>query len=158
MTMLGILAGTIAWHGSAGAAGQSAIEYPDGYREWAHIKSALLGPQHAGFADNGGFHHIYANKPAREGYRSRQFPEGSVIVFDWLEMRETGNLVQEGPRRRIDVMVKDSMRFASTGGWGFERFVGDSRTERATTPPREACFTCHQKLAKDGLVLSTLRP
>jgi len=25
-------------------------------------------------------------------------------------------------------MVKDSLRFAKTGGWGFQRFVKDSKT------------------------------
>jgi hypothetical protein len=139
------------------AAVTAVISYPDGYRTWAHVKSSVMGPQHAAFATNGGFHHIYANPQALEGYRTRQFPEGSIIVFDWLEMRESGGLIEEGPRRRIDVMAKDTTRFSKTGGWGFERFLGDSRTGRAAAPPRSTCFECHQKLAKDGLVLSALR-
>jgi hypothetical protein len=80
-----------------------------------------------------------------------------VIAFDWLELIENNGGFQEGPRRQLDVMVKDSKRFASTGGWGFQRFVKDSKTEYAATPTPKECFACHERLKKDGLVLSTLR-
>lgn len=133
------------------------LAYPEGYRDWTHVKSALGSPSHKNFADLGGFHHIYANTEAMVGYRTRTFPEGSIVVFDWLEMRDTDGLFVEGPRRRVDVMVKDSVRFAETGGWGFQRFVGDSRTELADAPRPQQCFACHERLKKDDLVLSRYR-
>ncbi|MGH7460639.1 MAG: cytochrome P460 family protein, partial [Longimicrobiales bacterium] len=43
-------------------------------------------------------------------------------------------------------------------GWGFQRFVGDSKTELATAPARQQCFSCHDRLKKDGLILSWYRP
>lgn len=132
-------------------------EYPEGYRTWAHVKSGVIGRDHKNFAILGGFQHIYANAKGLEGYRTRQFPEGSVIAFDWLEMTDKDGAFVEGPRRQVDVMVKDSKRFASTGGWGFQRFAKDSKTERASSPSPEQCFTCHQNLQKDGLVLSHYR-
>lgn len=92
------------------------------------------------------------------GYRTRAFPEGSVIVFDWLEMQDNNGAFLEGPRRQIDVMVKDSTRFATTGGWGFQRFVKDSKTELAATPTPQQCFACHNQRKQDGLVLSGYRP
>jgi hypothetical protein len=134
------------------------VAYPEGYRNWSHVKSTMIGPTHKNFATLGGFQHIYANEAAMKGYRSREFPEGSVIAFDWLELTETNGAFLEGPRRQLDVMVKDSKRFASTGGWGFQRFVKDSKTELATAPTPQDCFACHDRLKKDGLVLSTLRP
>ena len=133
------------------------VAYPEGYRIWAHVKSTMVGPSHKNFATLGGFQHIYANEAAMSGYRTRNFPEGSVIAFDWLELTENNGAFQEGPRRQLDVMVKDSKRFASTGGWGFQRFVKDSKTERAATPTPQECFACHDRLKKDGLVLSSLR-
>ena len=133
------------------------VAYPEGYRNWAHVKSALISPAHKGFASNGGFQHIYANPAAMEGYRTRSFPEGSIVVFDWLEMRDNNGSYEEGARRQVDVMVKDSQRFANTGGWGFQRFVKDSQTEHAATPTPQQCFTCHDKLKKDGLILSSYR-
>jgi hypothetical protein len=134
------------------------IAYPDGYREWTHVKSALISPHHGGFATMGGFHHIYANAAAMTGYRTGDFPQGSIIVFDWLQMTEKEGKFIEGARRQVDVMVKDAKRFAATGGWGFERFAGDSKTDLAAQPSRDQCFACHEKLKKDDLVLSSYRP
>jgi len=133
------------------------VAYPEGYRNWVHVKSTLISPTHKGFATMGGFQHIYANPEAIAGYRTRTFPEGSIVVFDWLEMSDNNGAFSEGPRRQIDVMVKDSRRFATTGGWGFQRFVKDSKTELASSPSPQECFACHDRLKKDGLVLSTYR-
>jgi len=134
------------------------VPYPEGYREWAHVKSSLISPAHETYAVSGGFQHTYANAAAMQGYRTRNFPEGSVIVVDWLEMRDMDGTFVEGARRRIDVMVKDSLRYAATGGWGFQRFAGDSKTELAQSPTPQQCFACHNSLKKDGLVLGTYRP
>ena len=79
------------------------------------------------------------------------------MVFDWLEMRDNNGAFEEGARRQVDVMVKDSQRYGSTGGWGFQRFVKDSKTELAESPTPQQCFACHDQLKKDGLVLSTYR-
>ena len=149
-------ASALAWQ----AAGSSAatVAYPEGYRTWTHVKSGVIGPNHQNYASLGGFQHIYANAQGMTGYRTRVFPEGSIIAFDWLEMRENAGAYAEGPRRQVDVMVKDSARFAATGGWGFQRFVKDSKTERAATPSPQDCFACHNNLKKDGLVLSSYRP
>ena len=147
------LGSTLAWRSST-----DPVDYPEGYRNWAHVKSGLISPGHRNFATTGGFQHIYANPAAMTGYRTREFPEGSIIVFDWLTMTDKNGAFEEGARRQVDVMVKDAGRFASTGGWGFQRFVGDSRTERASAPTPEQCFACHQQLKKDGLILSSYRP
>jgi len=135
----------------------SPLVYPEGYRNWVHVKSTAVSPAHKDFAIIGGFQHIYANPQAMEGYRTRAFPEGSVIVFDWLEMKDKDGAFAEGARRQVDVMVKDSLRFEKTGGWGFQRFAKDSKTELAATPAPQEGFACHDKLKKDGLVLSSYR-
>ncbi len=145
-------------HASPPVQAPAPVPYPEGYRAWTHVKSALVSPSHARFAVNGGFQHIYANAEAMAGYRSRSFPEGSVIVFDWLEMTEAQGAYSEGPRRQVDVMAKDSKRYAATGGWGFQRYPKDSRTELAAAPTPQQCFACHDQLKKDGLVLSAYRP
>ena len=132
-------------------------DYPEGYRTWTHVKSTLNSPAHQNFANLGGFQHFYANPQAMTGYRTRAFPEGSIIVVDWLEMTDVNGTYQEGARRQIDVMVKDAQRFAGTGGWGFQRFVKDSKTERSTTLQPPACFACHNNLKKDDLVISSYR-
>lgn len=155
--LLALLAAVLTWQPSVSADAQAPVAYPEGFRLWSHIKSGLIGPAHKTFARNGGFQHIYANEQALAGYRTREFPEGSIVVFEWLEMRETDGAFEEGPRRQVDVMVKDAQRFAATGGWGFQRFVKDSKTELAATPTPQDCFACHEKLKKDGLILSSYR-
>jgi hypothetical protein len=134
------------------------VAYPEGYRDWVHIKSSLITPTHARLGANSGFQHIYANAEGMTGYRTGDFPDGSVVVFDWLEMTEKDGAYAEGPRRQVDVMVKGSRRFAATGGWGFQRFVKDSRTEHAARPTPLECFACHDRLKQRGLILSSYRP
>ena len=123
---------------------ENEIPYPDGYRYWVHIKTGLVGPQSPAFKTTGGYHHIYANPKAMEGYTLGHFPQGSVIVFDVLNMKEQGGNIQEDGRSHLDVMMKDSLKFASTGGWGYEEFKGDSHTERTLTPAiKTQCSNCH---------------
>lgn len=141
---------------ASSASGSDTVPYPENFRTWSHVKSGVIGPEHKNFASVGGLHHVYANQEAMTGYRTRQFPEASVIVFEWLEWREKDGAFLEGPRRQIDVMKKDSQRYAATGGWGFQRFVKDTK-ELASEPTPQQCFACHDKLKEDGLVLSKYR-
>jgi len=134
------------------------VDYPLKYRNWVHVKTNLVGPQSPFFTSGGGIHHIYANDKALEGYETGKFPDGAILVFDLLDTKETQGVTSEGPRQRIDVMVKDSRRFPNTGGWGFERFLGDSRTERPLTEEHRAlCFSCHEKRKANDFVFSTFR-
>jgi hypothetical protein len=133
------------------------VTYPEGYRSWFHVKSALVSARHPDFERSRGFRHIYANPQAVAGYRSGTFPDGSIIVVDWLEAKDENGLFTEATRRRFDVMIKDRARFAATGGWGFERFNGDSRTERAVTSAAKQCFECHAGPGTRDLVFSRLR-
>ena len=143
---------------SSWAGTNDTIPYPAGYRQWAHVKSALIGPQSPSFESFGGLHHIYANEKAMEGYRTGRFPDGSVIVFDLLETRESQGVTTEGPRLRIGVMVKESKRYAETGGWGYEGFKGDSHTDRRLNPEsRMACYNCHAQRKDYDFVFSEFR-
>ncbi|MEW6736774.1 MAG: cytochrome P460 family protein, partial [Acidobacteriota bacterium] len=125
---------------------------------WVHVKSALVGPQNPAFEHSGGIHHIYANEKAMEGYRTGQFPDGSIIVADFLQTQESAGITSEGARRRIDVMVKDSKRYGVSGGWGFEQFKGDSQTDRMVSAEvATKCFTCHLQQKDHDLVFSRFR-
>ena len=64
------------------AATADEIPFPEGFRNWTHIRSAVVGPTSSGFPRFGGMHSIYANAAAMEGYRTGRYPSGSVIVFD----------------------------------------------------------------------------
>ncbi len=136
---------------------QAAVEYPEGYRTWMHVKTALVTARHPKFAGSGGFRHIYANAPGIAGYRSGAFADGSIIVVDWIEGNDENGEFSEGARRRLDVMVKDRSRFQATGGWSFERFRGDSRTERMVKSVATECFACHSGPGTTDLVFSKFR-
>lgn len=141
------------------AAGADAVPYPEGYRNWTHVKSMIINPGHALYDAFGGIHHIYANGKAMAGYKGAKFADGSVIVFDLLEAKSADNAVTEGARKVVGVMVKDAKKYAATGGWGFEGFKGDSKTERAVgANAAKACFECHAAQRANDYVFSKYRP
>ena len=72
---LGLL--SLALHASGESKG---FAFPMGYREWVRVKSAVLGAQFPSFETEGGFHHIYANKEARQGFN----PANSQMARSWF--------------------------------------------------------------------------
>jgi hypothetical protein len=78
-----------------------------------------------------------------------------VLVFDVISAKESKGVI-EGPRSVVDVMVKDSVKYAATHVWGFERFRGDSKTDRLLDASlRSTCVSCHQK--NNDFVISEYR-
>jgi hypothetical protein len=148
--------------GAAGAfaADPPAVPYPEGYRNWTHVKSMVIQPGHALAEAFGGIHHLYANRLALQGYASGgTFPDGAIIVFDLLEANSADNAIQEGARKVVGVMVKDARKWPQTGGWGFEGFKGDSKTDRAVgRDAASACFGCHAPRAAQDYTFSRYRP
>lgn len=156
LLVMSIVAGTTA---TGIAQGPAPVAYPDGYRNWAHVKSMVIEKGHPLFESFGGIHHIYANTAALRGYRSGKFPNGSVIVFDLLDATRTSDSAQvEGARKVLGVMRKNSRAYASTGGWGYEGFKGDSRNERVVgAKAAEACHGCHTAQKAKDYVFSSYR-
>ena len=141
--------------GPALAADPPPVPYPAGYRTWAHVKTMQILPGHPLHDAFGGVHHLYANRAAMDGYRRGRFPDGAVIVFDLAEALSADHTVVDGPRKVVGVMRKDAKRYASTGGWGFEAFKGDSRTERVVgANAAGACFGCHAPQRERDFVFS----
>jgi Cytochrome P460 len=144
---------------NAALAAEPAVPYPKGYRDWTHVKSMVINPGHPLHEAFGGIHHLYANDIAMRGYRSGRFADGAVIVFDLLDANSIDNTVQEGARKVVGVMRRDSRRHAATGGWGYEGFKGDSTSERAVgANAATACHACHEAQKDKGYVFSAYRP
>ncbi|MCI0660498.1 MAG: cytochrome P460 family protein [Acidobacteria bacterium] len=134
------------------------VPYPDGYRRWVHVRSGLTGPESPSFKTTGGLHHIYGNDRAMEGFKSGRFPDGSMIVYDLLEVQTKEGFTSEGRRRYITVMHKDSKRYTETGGWGFEVFRKNSRTDRAVGPKAKTqCYDCHASQKDKDFVFGSFR-
>ena len=130
------------------------VSYPAGYRGWTHVKSTILGPQHLN-VNYRGFNHVYANDLAMKGYASGKFPEGSVFVLEVIEAMPVENYTSEAARHHMDVIQKDSLKYASTGGWGYAQFEGDNSRRMLTLEQKKACNTCHLK--QEDHVFSALR-
>jgi hypothetical protein len=154
-----ILATGAAALAASASAQTAAVPYPDGYRDWVHVKSMVIQQGHPLYEAFGGIHHIYANRKAAEAYRkATPFPDGAVIVFDLLEAKAGAGAIEEGPRKVVGVMAKDAAKWKDTGGWGFEGFKGDSRTERAVgANAKTACFDCHTSQKSRDYVFSAWR-
>jgi hypothetical protein len=134
------------------------VPYPSGYRNWVHVKSMVIEEGNPLYASFGGIHHLYANAKALSGYRQGTFPDGSIIVFDLLAAISADHAITEGPRKVVGVMVKNHLKYAKTGGWGFEAFKGNSHTERVVgANAGSSCFACHAAQQSRDYVFSQFR-
>lgn len=131
--------------------------YPDGYRYWTHVKSLTLHMGHPLEIPFAGIHHIYANDKALKGLKSGRFPNDSVLVFDLLESVTADKASAEGQRKLIGLMVKSEKLYPNTGGWGFEAWKGNSRSERITNDGGASCFECHRSQEQTDYVFTQWR-
>jgi len=154
LTIFSIIAGSV---GIAVSGSGSKVDYPEGYRQWNHVKSMVIQPGHPLENPFQGIHHVYANGKANRGLKSGQFEDGSVLVFDLLKYQKQGSALVESDRKLVGIMQKDSSRFRSTGGWGFEGFAGNSKSKRLTTDGGKSCFQCHTSQDKHDFVFTQPR-
>lgn len=139
----------------SGETAAPAVAYPSGYSRWTHLKSGLITAGHAAYPRFGGLHHIYANAAALEGNRSGRYADGAVLVYDLFETRDSGDgIIDQGPRRHIDVMIKDSARYPASGGWGYAEFAAGARSDRLQPRERSGCADCHATQAARDHVFS----
>jgi len=143
-------------HGLSATAGEP-VAYPEGYRHWTHVKTMVLHAGHPLADPFQGIHHIYANEKALDGLKDGNYADGSVLVFDLLRYVTAGEASVEGDRVLVGVMVKDRGNYRDTGGWGFEGWAGNSRSERLTSDGGAACFACHTEQAGHDYVFSRWR-
>jgi hypothetical protein len=112
------------------------VKIPDGYRRWETV-AVSQGPKE--------LKSILGNAVAMKAYRDgkKAFPDGSILVkLSWkreaLEGFE-GDFVP-GAATMVQIMVKDAKKYASTGGWGFGRFIDGKPADAAQ---HKSCFPCH---------------
>ncbi len=141
---------------AAGAfAGDAKVAYPDGFRDWKHVKSMVINKGHPLFDAVGGMHHIYANKKALDGYKKGKFADGSVIVFDLFEAVDKDNAVAEGNRKAVVVMSKNAKACKTTDGWGYDVFADKKGTLDAKA--QADCHACHTSQKGKDYVFSAPR-
>ena len=155
LVLVAVLAAGFAYLNTPEAKDQ--VDYPEGYRNWTHVKSMVLQEGHPLYKAFGGIHHVYANEKALKALKKgTPFPDGSVLVFDLLEAKYENHAIVEGPRKIVGVMQKNAKKFSATGGWGYEGFKGDTR-ERVVKDPKNECHICHMARKDQDFVYSEYR-
>ena len=134
-------------------------EIPRGYRDWRLVSVAH---------EEGNLNDIRAilgNGEAMKAYREGKlpFPEGTIIArIAWRHVpseennkvfgRDQSFVPGEAPPWYLQFMVKDSKKYAATGGWGYAQFDKDGK------PGPEAdlkkCFPCHQAIKDRDFVFT----
>jgi hypothetical protein len=128
------------------------ITIPHGYRDWRLVSVAHEeGTLHS-------FAAILGNDVAIKAYREEKlpYPDGTIIAalhYGHVPSEENDKVFGDpqsfvpGPPTNVQFMVKDSKKYASTGGWGFAHFDKDGK------PGSEAllktCAPCHAKASRD---------
>jgi hypothetical protein len=131
------------------------VTIPTGYRDWRLIglNQLLTGKVDQLRAQLG---NEIAVKAYKEG--TRPFPDGSIIVaLHWTRVpSEDNNRALAGAflgaqsfvvesRVNMQVLGKDSKKYAATGGWGFGDFKEGKPGDESL---HKTCFPCHEP-AKD---------
>ena len=135
------------------------ITIPDGYRDWRLISvNHLAGAGGKLKQVRAQLGNDIAIKAFREG--KLPFPDGTVIAaLHWNEAssEENNKVLDIGfpgaglqssvaqSAENVQFMVKDSKKYAETGGWGFADFKNGKPGNEAL---HKTCFACHQP-AKD---------
>lgn len=134
------------------------IEYPSNFRRWVRVGTGVVLPDaDTKLMSEEGMHDIFANQVAVKGYASGDFPDGSIIVYELREGKPTNGVIVEGERKRVDLMIRNSRLYKSTGGWRFERFWASDQTHNALQDSGTMCFSCHSKAQAHGFVFSQLQ-
>ena len=87
------------------------------------------------------------------------FPEGAILAkLAWKHVQspEFEPASIPGAATTVQIMVKDSKKYASTGGWGFGRFTSG---KPANEGQHETCFACHEaRVQGHDFVFTRLAP
>ena len=147
-TVAGVVASTAPTSGQSDgeAAPIFGVKIPPGYRDWRLISVAH---EEGNLND---LRAILGNDVAIKAYREGKlpFPDGTIIArlawsYDSLEESSKAfgrpqTFVAGPPKNGVQFMVKDSRKYASTGGWGFAQFNGGKPADEAV---QKTCFPCH---------------
>jgi len=133
---------------------------PAGYRDWRWVSSAH---------EEGSLHSIGAvlgNDVAIKAYREGKlpFPDGAIIAalhYSHVPSAENNKVFGQaqsfvpGPPTNLQFMVKDTAKYAATGGWGFATFVDGKPAAAASM---KSCFPCHNQAKATDLVFTRYAP
>ena len=144
----------------AAAAPSYGVRIPPGYRDWRLISVAHEEGNFNSFAA------VLGNDVAIKAYREGKlpFPDGAIIAalhYSHAPSEENNKVFGRsqsfvaGPPTNIQFMVKDSIKYAATGGWGFAHFKDGKPGDEAFM---KTCFPCHNQIKARDLVFTRYAP
>jgi len=130
------------------------IKIPSGYRDWRLVSVAHEEGNLHSFAA------ILGNDVAIKAYRdgTLPYPDGTIIAalhYGHVPSEENDKVFGDpqsfvpGPPTNVQFMVKDSKKYATTGGWGFAHFDKDGKP--GTEAAHKTCAPCHAKASRDSV-------
>ncbi len=130
---------------AAGTSPIFGVSVPDGYRGWQLVGVA----QETGALNE--LRAVVGNAVAMQAYQAGTlpFPDGTILVkLAWKheQSSEFPPAFVPGAPTTVQVMVKDSQRYAATGGWGFGRFIDGKPADETQ---HRTCFACHSAKVRD---------
>ena len=137
------------------------VKIPPGYRDWRLISVAH---EEGNLND---LRAILGNDAAIRAYRQRKlpFPDGTIIArlaWNYVPSEENNKVfgrhqsfVAGPPKNGVQFMVKDSRKYASTGGWGFAQFNDGKPADEAV---HKTCFPCHEPVKARDFVFTLYAP
>jgi hypothetical protein len=153
-------------------AADGSLLLPRNWRSWIFIGAPVtpnaLNNGEASFPE---FHNVYIEPGSYAIYmKTGEFPEGTIFFKelqlalpgespDGSRTEPSGRGYFPGPYNGADVTVKDSKRYASTGGWGYYNF-NHHEPKAPTAMPRSIgeCASCHIANAKKDDVWTQFYP
>lgn len=135
------------------------VSFPVGYHNWFHVNTMVIDKASPLFEGLGGMHNVYVNAKGLEALKKgKPYPDKTVFVSDVHLFTVTDGSYVEGDRKALATMVKDKKKYAATGGWGFQVWLGGDPKKPAVTDPVKQCFECHQPKKDQDYVYSTYIP
>lgn len=132
---------------------------PIGYRHWFHVNTMIVDKASSLFKDLGGMHNVHVNSIGESALRNGgPYPDGTVFMTDLHDFTAVDGTYVEGSLKGLALMKKDSKRYASTGGWGFQFWLGGDPNKPVVTDAAKQCFECHQPKKDQDYVYSTYIP
>jgi hypothetical protein len=150
---------------SANASPIYGVTIPAGYRDWklisiGHLKTDKIDQLRAQLGND------IAIKAFKEG--KLPFPDGAMIAaLHWTYTPSEANdkvltaafpgaqSFVPGSAVNVQFMVKDSKKYAATGGWGFADFKNGKPQDKAL---HEVCFPCHVPAKDHDFVFAHYAP
>jgi hypothetical protein len=125
---------------------------PSGYRDWKLVSVAHEEGNLNSFAA------MLGNDVAIKAYRDGKlpYPDGTIIAalhYGHTPSAENNKVFGDmqsyvpGPPTNIQFEIKDSKKYAATGGWGFGSFTPDGKP--GTETAMKTCAPCHAMASHD---------